>query len=210
LRYGELDRQLAAFSGKLRKAVGLKEGETAKVATLIAAEARFLEPSQRAAIFAASPAPLRNRLEELTAFQAFMDMASRIRGNPPLTRAQMIVQNYVCFVYLSEACFRALLKNSKAGSVTHRCCKFLTDNPVRAFRNAIAHSNWSYAPDFRSLVFRARKGTDPNESPSRFEVSQGELDFWQKLSRGVAYASYTSLEAAENTGQKTVIANPGV
>jgi hypothetical protein len=196
LDYRQLDRQLGAFSGGLRTAVGLTGDEAEKVATTVAAEVRFLEPSQRAAVFAASPVPLHNRLEELTAFQAFMDTASRIRGDPALTRAQAIVQNYVCFVYLSEACFRALLKNSKASSVTRRCCKFLTDNPIRAFRNAIAHSNCSYAPDFAGLVFWARKGSDANEPLSRFEVSQNDLDFWQALSRGVAYAAYTSIETA--------------
>jgi hypothetical protein len=196
LDYRQLDRQLGAFSGGLRTAVGLTGDEAEKVATLVAAEVRFLEPSQRAAVFAASPVPLHNRLEELTAFQAFMDTASRTHGNGPLTRAQVIVQNYVCFVYLSEACFFALRKNSKAGSVSQRCCKFLTDNPVRAFRNAIAHSNWNYTPDFGGLEFWARKGSDPNEALSRFEVSQNELSFWQALSRGVAYAAYTSIDAA--------------
>ncbi len=197
--YRQLDRQLGGFSGRLRTAVGLTADEAAKIATFVAAEVRFLESAQRAAVFAASPVPLHSRLEELSAFQAFMNTASRTRGNGPLTRAQVIVQNYVCFVYLSEACFFALRKNSKAGSVTERCCKFLTDNPLRAFRNAIAHSNWTYTPDFGGLVFRARKGSDPNEALSRFEVSQSELSFWQALSRGVAYAAYTSIDAAGST-----------
>ncbi len=195
--YRQLDRQLGAFSGRLRTAVGLTGDEAAKVATLVAAEVRFLEPSERAAVFAASPIPLGNRLEELSAFQTFMDMATRVRGDPALTRAQVIVQNYVCFVYLSEACFFALRKNSKPGSVTRRCCEFLTDNPIRAFRNAIAHSNWSYAPDFAGLVFWARKGSNPGEMLTRFEVSQDDLGFWQALSRGVAYAAYTSIDAAK-------------
>ena len=126
-----------------------------------------------------------------------MDLASTIPGKPAITRAQVIVQNYVCFVYLDEACFRALRKTSKPGSVTRRCCEYLTDNPIRAFRNAIAHSNWTYTPDFRGLVYWARKGSDPYEALFRFEVAQRELDFWQALSRGVAYAAYTSIEAVE-------------
>jgi hypothetical protein len=209
LTYRQLDRQLGAFSGRLRTAVGLTGDEAAKVATLVAAEVRFLEPSERAAVFAASPVPLHNRLDELTAFQAFMDAASRTRGNGPLTRAQVIVQNYVCFVYLSEACFLALRKGSKAGSVTQRCCKFLTDNPIRAFRNAIAHSNWSYAVDFGGLVFWARRGSASNEALSRFEVSQGELGFWQALARAVAYAAYTSIEAAEQNNRRCLDGGTG-
>jgi hypothetical protein len=199
MNYRHLDRQIAAFADQLTTAVGLREAEVPVVATSIAADARFLEPTARAAIFAASPVPLRDRIEELTTFQAFMDTASAVRGRPAVTRAQIIIQNYVCFVYLGEACFRALSKAAKSGSVTRRCCKFLTDNPVRAFRNAIAHANWTYAPDFEGLVFWARKGSDSNETLSRFEVSQHDLDFWQTLSRGVAYAAYTSLEGFESS-----------
>jgi hypothetical protein len=197
MSYERLDRQLKAFSDRLIEAVGLNEQETGKVATLVAAEVRFLEPGARTEVHAAGPVPLRDRLDELQAFQAWMDVASTVRGSPAVTRAQVVVQNYVCFVYLNEACFRALRKVSKSSSVTRRCCAYLTDNPVRAFRNAIAHSNWTYAPDFRGLVYWAKKGSDPDEALSRFEVSQGDLDFWQALSRGVAYAAYTSIEAAE-------------
>lgn len=195
MRYQHLDRQIGAFSRELAALVGLQVSETGTVATSIAAETRFFGPAARAAIVAASPVPLRDRITELTAFQAFMDYVPRASTNPALTRAQVITQNYVCFVYLSEACFRALLKESKSGSVTRQCCKFLTNNPVRAFRNAIAHSNWTYAANFDGLIFWARKGSDQNEPLTRFELSQSELDFWQTLSRGVAYAAYTSLDS---------------
>jgi len=47
--------------------------------------------------------------------------------------------------------------------------------------------------DYSGLVFWAKKGADPNEPLSRFEVSQEDLNFWQTLSRCVAYAAYTSL-----------------
>lgn len=69
----------------------------------------------------------------------------------------------------------------------------LTDNPVRALRNAIAHSNWRYLPDFSGLEFWAKKGAEVDEPPSRFQVTQHELGFWQTLARCVAYASYLSL-----------------
>jgi hypothetical protein len=198
MSYEHLDSQLKTFSDRLTEAVRLTSSEASKVATLIAAEVRFLEPAPRAEVHAAGPVPLSDRLDELQAFQAWMDLASTIRGNPAVTRAQVIVQNYVCFVYLGEACFRALRRTSKPGSVTRRCCEYLTDNPIRAFRNAIAHSNWTYAPDFSGLVYWARKGSDPDEVLSRFEVGQRELDFWQTLSRGVAYAAYTSIESVES------------
>lgn len=196
MTYERLDEQMKTFLPALTAEVGLRADETGKVGTMIAAEVRFLDSPSRAAVLAASPVPLEARLEELVAFQEWMDLASGAR-NPVVVRAQVIVQNYVCFVYLSEACFRALRKVSKAGSVTRRCCEYLTDNPVRAFRNAIAHSNWAYAPDFSGLVFWARKGSDSTEALERFEVSQSQLAFWQALSRSVAYAAYTSLKAVE-------------
>ncbi len=197
MSYERLDGQLKTFSDRLKKAVRLEEQETGKVATSVAAEVRFLEPVSRAEVHAAGPVPLRDRLDELQAFQGWMDLASTVPGNAAVTRAQVIVQNYVCFVYLGEACFRALRRTARPGSVTRRCCEYLTDNPIRAFRNAIAHSNWTYAPDFSGLVYWARKGSDPDEALTRFEVTQRELDFWQALSRGVAYAAYTSIEAVE-------------
>lgn len=197
MRYTNLDRQLAAYAGRLSQAVGLDEREAATVATLIAAEVRFLEPASRAEVLAASPVPLQARLDELRAFQAWMEAAANISGNPAVTRAQVITQNYVCFVYLGEACFLALRKFAKAGSVTRRCCKFLTDNPVRAFRNAIAHSNWTYSADFSGLVFWAKKGAERDEPLAQFEVGQDELGFWQALSRCVAYAAYSSIETLQ-------------
>ncbi len=90
-----------------------------------------------------------------------MDMVGNIPNMPQLTRAQVIVQNYICFVYLGEACFQVLRREAPTGSTVKRCCRFLTDNPVRAFRNAVAHGNWKYTPEFSGLEFWARKGGDP-------------------------------------------------
>ena len=122
-----------------------------------------------------------------------MDLAGSIKGNPYMTQAQVLCQNYMCFVYLSEACFKVLAKRAPTASVTKRCAQFLTDNPVRAFRNAIAHANWRYRQDFRAVVFWARKGVDPNEPLEEFEVEERDLEFWQALSRCVAYAAYSNL-----------------
>jgi hypothetical protein len=200
MSYERLDEQMKAFAAALRSDVRLGVEETAKVATTIAAEIRFLDVSSRASVLDASPVPLAARLDELVAFQTWMELASGV-SNPAIARAQVIVQNYVCFVYLGDACFRALRKASRPGSVTRRCCEYLTNNPVRAFRNAVAHSNWTYSPDFSGLVFWARKGDDKGEPMSRFKVTQTELAFWQALSRTTAYAAYTSLEFVE--GRRT-------
>ena len=68
-----------------------------------------------------------------------------------------------------------------------------SDNPVRAFRNAIAHANWKYLSDYSGLEYWARKSSDPSEPLSRFEVSQSDLSFWQALARCTAYANFLSL-----------------
>jgi len=196
--YERLDEQMKEFAPALASDVGLRADETPKVATTIAAEVRFLDAPSRTSVLDASPVPLAARLDELLAFQAWMDLASGA-SNPVIVRAQVIVQNYVCFVYLAEACFRALRKGSKAGSMTRRCCEYLTNNPVRAFRNAVAHSNWTYAPDFSGLVFWARKGENKEEPMVRFDVTHAQLTFWQALSRTAAYAAYTSLESVVPT-----------
>jgi hypothetical protein len=189
-----LDAQLAKFRKELGEFVGLESDVIAKVATTVAAELRFLPPEAKSSIIQSSPVTIEDRLSELTAFQAFMDLstASR-RPNPAFVRAQVLYQNYVCFVYLGEALFKILSKSAPPASVTRRCARFLTDNPVRAFRNAVAHGNWRYRDDFTGLVFWARKGSTPTEELQHFEVGQHELNFWQTLARGVAYAAYLHL-----------------
>ena len=149
----KLDRQLLPFSNALVREVRLSADEATKVATLVAADVRFLSVDAKREIREATPVPIETRLDELRAFQAWMDSASSVRGSPQVTRAQVIVQNYVCFVYLGEACFRVLAKRTSTGSVAKRCCEFLTANPVRAFRNAIAHANWQYNSDFSGIEY---------------------------------------------------------
>jgi hypothetical protein len=127
----------------------------------------------------------------LRGFQMFMDIVNSVEPNPGVIRSQVITQNYICFVYLGDACFKALRKATPSGNVTRKCCQFLTDNPVRALRNSLAHANWTYREDYSGLVFWARKGSDPGESLARFEADQNDVNFWQALSRCVAYVAYT-------------------
>jgi len=185
-----LDRQMRSFVPRLVAEVGVSDEIAGRLATTIAADVRFLSPEDKASIRNASPV---RRLAELVAFQAWMDQAAKIRRNPVVTRAQVLTQNYVCFVYLPESCFRVLAKAAPSGSATRRCARFLSDNPVRAFRNAIAHANWTYRSDFGAIAYWARKGGDPDEPVTRFEVEQGELGFWQALARCVAYAAFSNL-----------------
>lgn len=191
-----LDTQMQSWSSELQSKLKLPNSACQKLATTISDEVDQLSQNQKWHLAEHSVIPLRDRLDELQGFQMWMDYAHTVKNNPGVTRAQVITQNYMCFTYLSEAWFRELRKSVEAGTVTKKCCKFLTDNPVRAFRNAIAHSNWRYKSDFSGIEYWSRKGDNPDEVPTKFEVSQSELGFWQALARCTAYASFLAIESA--------------
>ena len=189
-----LDRQISNYSQRLETEVGLHSEECLKVATLVAADVRFLPSDIKGEIKSASPVPIKARLDELIAFQAWMDLASSNRTNPSVTRAQVIVQNYICFIYLKDACFEVLANKSLKDSIANRCARFLTQGSIRRFRNAIAHANWCYTPDFSGLEYWVLKDSRKREKAMiHFQASQADLNFWQALSRCVAYATYTQL-----------------
>jgi hypothetical protein len=191
-----LDEQMRHWSTRLHDEVKIALPESDVLASTIAREVQGLSFEAKERVRDASLIPLGARIEELRAFQEWMDLTHRSKPHPAVVRAQVITELYVCFVYLGEACFGVLRKELPSGSVTRKCCKFLTENPIRALRNAVAHSNWHYLPDFSGLAFWAKKGQDPSEQPSRFVVLQEELSFWQALARCTAYATYLSLSPA--------------
>lgn len=191
-----LDEQMQQWATRLRDDLKIGPPESNCLASSISSEVSALTATTIDEIRGQSPVSFSDRLDELTAFQAFMDIAHTVPNSPALTRAQVITQNYVCFVYLGDAWFKQLGKDSPPGSTTKKCVKFLTNNPVRAFRNAIAHANWKYKSDFTGLDFWARKGADPNEPMQKFEVSQNDLNFWQSLARCTAYSSFMALRDA--------------
>jgi hypothetical protein len=189
----KLDDQMKVYSPFLRDDLKIDPPESNSLASTIAIEFKRLPNDVIESLLTPEIVCPVDRLEELIAFQSFMDLVHVNQSHPGLIRAQVITQNYIAFVYLGEALFTTLRKCTPNGSVTKRCCKFLTNNPVRAFRNAIAHANWKYKPDFSGLMFRARKGDDPTEPMVLFEVSQNDLNFWQSLARCVAYVVYSEL-----------------
>lgn len=193
-----LDHQLAVFRDRLRSDVGLTEDEAGKVATIVAADIRFLAVEAKAEIKSASLIPLSARLEELVAFQSWSDFATSVKSNPAITRASVVVQNYICFVYLKDACFEVVAKHAAAGSVAARASAYLSRGTVRDFRNAFSHANWRYNKSFSGLECWVLEDSRNRSGPIRhFEVSQDDLNFWQALSRGVAYATYTQLRAGD-------------
>jgi len=193
MTWQHLDSQMKQWSSRLVTDVKLSPEAVSCLASTIAIDVRFLPIEEKEKIKQTSPIQLKYRLDELRAFQAFMDQAGSVRNNPAVTRGQVIVQNYICFVYLPESCFRVLEKVAGSGSAAKKCARFLSNNPVRAFRNAIAHGNWTYRDDYRGIVYWARKGGDKDEPIVRWEVDQESLDFWQQLARCVAYATFENL-----------------
>lgn len=183
-----LDMQMEIWSARLVSEVGIAPPIAACLASTIAREVRALDPPAQDQLQDAHGVTLLDRLDELTAFQGFMDLARQLPPDPRISRAQVLVQNYVCFVYLGESYFKLLRKLMPTGTATRKCCTYLTDNPVRAFRNAVAHASWRYKADFSGLEFWARKGAGPDDPIVRWETSQEDLSFWQALARCVAYA----------------------
>jgi len=78
-----LDQQLARYKTELQRDVSLNADECGKVATLVAADVRFLPSEVKSEIRAASPVPLRARYDELVAFQAWSDFAVSIYDEQP-------------------------------------------------------------------------------------------------------------------------------
>jgi hypothetical protein len=189
-----LDEQMQRWSTRLRDDLRIRPPESNQLATTITKEVAALPDDAKERVKAASQIPLTIRIEELMAFQGWMDHVHHMnRPHPVVVRAQVVYQNYICFVYLEESCFSVLRKELPSGSTAKKCCAFLTDNPVRAFRNAVAHANWRYLPDFSGLEYWARKGKEPTDPMVRFEVLQQDLSFWQTLARCTAYASFLTI-----------------
>ena len=189
----ELDNQFIKWRDKLLTDVKVPVDTFDKIATTIELEIQKLTQDEKAKLKEASPIDLEVRIQELSAFQVMMDTFNKMKPRPEIVRTQVITQNYICFVYLKDTLFETLKKVSQPDTVTKKCCKFLLNNPVRAFRNSIAHGNWKYKHDHTGLEFWAFKG-EPNDQPmDKWEVKQDDLSFWQALSRTVAYVTYLTL-----------------
>lgn len=191
-----LDEQLFCFKERLCHEVGLTPTESHKVATLVATDIRFLPIDVKTKIRDASLVPISARLDELTAFQTWSDFSTSAKQRPDIIRAAIIVQNYICFVYLKDACFEVLKKYCPKKSVAARTASFLTCRTIRDFRNAFSHANWCYNATFSGLKCWVLKDARNPSGPMRyFEASQSDIDFWQALSRCVAYSTYEQLRS---------------
>jgi len=130
-------------------------------------------------------------VEEMSAFQAWMDIAHANSGNPIIVRAQVMTELYVAFVWLRDSVLgparEAVGDRAVLGAVEH----FLRTGDRRMLRNEVAHGRWCYLPDFGGLECWAepQRGR-PHE---RFEVNSADLARWQLLSRGTAIAVLLAL-----------------
>lgn len=186
---------MSQWKESLEDSVGIERDFTNKIASLMHEEIVSIPKDKREELFwlLSDPIPVENRMEELRAFQGWMDIANNLLKNPCVTRAQIIVQNYICFVYLNDSCYKKLKKYVYSGSVAKKCCNYLINNPIRAFRNAMAHSNWKYSDDCSKIIFYAKKGDSKIEPMVEWEVSNADLAFWQSLARCTAYTAYLTI-----------------
>ncbi len=189
MNWQALDARMQAFAPRLIAEIGLADEIARKLATSIAADVRFLASEDKARIRNASPVALEDRLAELGAFERWLEYSRGIR-NPYVGRARVVTQMYFHFVYLPEACFRVLAKAAPSRSAARKCAQFPSNNPVRAFRNAFAHGNWTYRADLAGIMYWARKGSGPDEPIERFEVEQMDLNFWVALSECVTFGFF--------------------
>ena len=191
------DEILYVHKERLSADVGIDAQYLSKVSTTIRNELSLLTDEQLLEIEKSSLVPLEDRIQELGRFDELIhyviDNQKSISGN----RKACITtyRNYMLFVYLKDNCFEVTKKLMPSKTMTKRICRFLLDNPLRAFRNAIAHGNFYYnIKNTQSIIFYAYKGeskdnVDASEM-TMFEVYLDELNFWQELSRGTAYTIY--------------------
>lgn len=164
------------------------------LATTIREEIAGLEESVANRLRLSVLIPPDRYIEELMAFQAWMDIAHAHADNPVIVRAQVMSELYVAFVWIRDSLMRpaaAALSDQTAFATVET---FLRSGRRRALRNAIAHGRWCYLPDFSGLECwdEAARGK-PHQ---RFEISQTDLDVWQLLSRGAAIAVLLALTEA--------------
>lgn len=187
----EDNRAMLPWGSRLRDDLGISAAESQSLATSIFNDVSELSDDVKA-----------NQLSDLLTFgERFNELAlfmnyladRQSSGNISVIEghAHVVLSSYLCFVYLGDACFIRLRKLVPSGSVSKKCFKFLTENPVRAFRNAVAHANWKV--EDRRIVFWARKGSDENEPLVEFTVDDSDRAFWFFLSLCAAKATYAAL-----------------
>jgi hypothetical protein len=194
-----LDRQLATHAALLASDLSIGQPLCERLATAVSEEMVSLGLPILQTLGDGDPVDFKARCDELSAFQGFID-ATRSLNNPEVFRARVLVQNYMCFVYIKEAWLERLRDSAAPAGALRSCTAYLTTGKVRAFRNAMSHARWQYMGDFSGIVYLDRAYPSKATPLLTYGVTQNELDFWQALTRVVAYVAVSvGLEARRIT-----------
>jgi hypothetical protein len=185
----DLDNKLRAFSTRLHDDLGIEPQASTQLASTILSDVRNLPLDKIPTLIGDCPISLKDRFDSLNTLLIWMERGK----DEKFTYGGILALNYMCFIYLGDGCFKILRKELPSDSVARKCCQALTDNPVRAFRNALAHGNWRISLDSSGIDFWAKKGSDPTEPMSRWRFSEMDLHFWQYLSIATAVATMAAL-----------------
>jgi hypothetical protein len=200
----QLDVGLREYSSRLRDDFKISPPESNELATAIRREVQQLDSQTRLALQSDAPLSTTDRIHLLNLFVHWWRTNP---GAPDNCIGQMMALNYFCFVYLGESHLKKLRKCALA-PLGKKCATFLTDNPVRALRNALAHGNWRPSFDSLGIDYWGRPGSVPvctvqpkcanaseasTEPMQHFKVSVEDLNFWHLLAIATTYASLSGL-----------------
>src|SRR5258706_3026086 len=96
------------WSTRLRDDLKIIAPDSNQMATTIAQEVSALSDDAKQRIRNASQIPPLNRIDELIGFEGFMELVDQVPPHPAISRAQVVYQNYISFVYLEVSCFNVL------------------------------------------------------------------------------------------------------
>ena len=96
---------------------------------------------------------------------------------------QTTCQLYTFLFILVMRAFLDSLSRQSSGSVLKKCCKYLTDYPVRGLSHTMAHSTWRYADDYTGIVFHYYEDEQKTKRAD-YTVTQLELDFLEQACEG--------------------------
>lgn len=190
MRLDHLDRQLLSVRFG-SESPALPEHAWAHLATTIYGEVAALDEAATNQLRVELVIPPERYVEELTASQAWMDIAHANPSNAVLVRAQVMTELYVAFVWLRDSVMRPAAQAVSEQAVLVAVEAFLSSGPRRMLRNAVAHGRWCYLPGFTGLECWAEPSR--GQPHQRFELSQTDLGAWQLLSRGTAIAVLLAL-----------------
>jgi hypothetical protein len=189
------DLKMSQWSDRLHRVVGVSEEASTHLATTIYRDILALPTSL---LNVSDVMSYTERFNELALFLNWIAESHMEKASSLLSRARLTLSNYMCFVYLGDTCFTRLRKELPDGTAARLCCQYLTDNPIRAFRNAVAHGNWRVSDGV--VHFWARKGADPNEPLIEFQVPDADREFWFFLAACTGKSAFAALARTPLSG----------